>query len=303
MSQISPGRKNSLQYEIDGSARPRRGTRRSPTSSGSAIATSRTRSCIRNPALMGAGRPRGRRTARWPRRGLRGHVPRAVPGDLRRCRATGASRRAPAYADLRGRARRDARRRCRSQRAPASGGWVEVDRSSRPSRQAEVAAMKLGLLTAPFPETPLCEVADWAAGERGSRASRSPAGPWPRARRVATPAPPTSTSPSSPTGRAQRDPAPRSTRTACRSPGSATTRTRCIQIPAAARPAIAPHASSVIEAAASMDVPFFEHVHGRRRVEARRTPNWETALRGLAGDRRRIANDTRREDHASRTAR
>ena len=26
--------------------------------------------------------------------------------------------------------------------------------------------MKLGLLTAPFPDTPLMEVADWAAGER-----------------------------------------------------------------------------------------------------------------------------------------
>ena len=46
ISQISPGRKNSLQYEIDGSRVGRGlGLGDSPTSSGSAIATGRTRSC------------------------------------------------------------------------------------------------------------------------------------------------------------------------------------------------------------------------------------------------------------------
>ena len=45
ISQISPGRKNSLQYEIDGSESALRpGTRSSPTRSGSAIATGPTRS-------------------------------------------------------------------------------------------------------------------------------------------------------------------------------------------------------------------------------------------------------------------
>ena len=36
--------------------------------------------------------------------------------------------------------------------------------------------MKLGFLTAPFPATPLMEVADWAAASRASRSWRSPAG-------------------------------------------------------------------------------------------------------------------------------
>ncbi len=36
--------------------------------------------------------------------------------------------------------------------------------------------MKLGLLTAPFPETPLMDVADWARGQRLRESSRSPAG-------------------------------------------------------------------------------------------------------------------------------
>ena len=48
--------------------------------------------------------------------------------------------------------------------------------------------MKLGLLTAAFPDTPLTEVADWAAGQRLRRCSRSPAGRAPTARRGATPA-------------------------------------------------------------------------------------------------------------------
>ena len=45
ISQISAGRKNSLQYEIDGSDAPRSpGTPSSPTRCGSAIASGRTRS-------------------------------------------------------------------------------------------------------------------------------------------------------------------------------------------------------------------------------------------------------------------
>ena len=43
--------------------------------------------------------------------------------------------------------------------------------------------MKLGLLTAPFPDTPLDEVADWTAAQRLRVASRSPAGRRRRGRR------------------------------------------------------------------------------------------------------------------------
>ena len=46
--------------------------------------------------------------------------------------------------------------------------------------------MKIGLLTAAFPDTPLTEVADWAAAT-ASRCSRSPAGREPTARPGATP--------------------------------------------------------------------------------------------------------------------
>ncbi len=48
--------------------------------------------------------------------------------------------------------------------------------------------MKLGFLTAPFPETPLMEVADWAAAV-DFEVLRSPAGHAPAARPASTPAP------------------------------------------------------------------------------------------------------------------
>ena len=55
--------------------------------------------------------------------------------------------------------------------------------------------MRLGLLTAPFPETPLDEVIELDSRRTASRASRSPAGRGPPARADATPGPATSTSP------------------------------------------------------------------------------------------------------------
>ena len=43
------------------------------------------------------------------------------------------------------------------------GRWVDVVARRRSPCGAEAPPMRLGLLTAPFPETPLDEVADWTA--------------------------------------------------------------------------------------------------------------------------------------------
>ena len=102
-------------------ARRRRspGTRSSPTSSGSAIATGPTRSCIRNPALMGPAGRAAAAPARRPRRGLRRHLRRPLPGHLRGRRRRVARPTARRYRDLRRRPRRDARRRRHRRERPA----------------------------------------------------------------------------------------------------------------------------------------------------------------------------------------
>ena len=58
----------------------RPGTRRRRTTSGSATASGRTRSCCANPGPDGPGRSGGGGPARRPRRGLRRHVRGALPG-------------------------------------------------------------------------------------------------------------------------------------------------------------------------------------------------------------------------------
>ena len=140
-------------------ARRRPGTPRSPTSSGSAIATGRTRSCIRNPALMG---PSGHAPPRacpaatskasaTPSRALSGpSMPPSSPGGRPPAPTY------PTFADghdemLVGDAVAG---------APGEGRWVDVVARHRSPPTSAAATrrprpMKLGLLTAPFPETPL----------------------------------------------------------------------------------------------------------------------------------------------------
>ena len=112
------------------------------------------------------------------------------------------------------------RRRCRVSQVPDLGA------------SQEERTMKLGLLTAAFPDTPLTEVADWAAA---SSFSALEVACWPRgdgaARRYA--ACPTSTWPACPTAR------PRGwwrtwPAAASRSAGSASTPTRCTPTPPSA---------------------------------------------------------------------
>ena len=118
---------------------------------------------IKNPALMG---PAGRAAAALPgrpRRGLRRHVRGPFPGRLRRHRRRPA-RRPARLSDLRRRPRRDARQRRDRRERPARPLGRRRSRAGpggRPPWRHD--PMRLGLLTAPFPETPLMDVVDWTA--------------------------------------------------------------------------------------------------------------------------------------------
>ena len=121
ISQISPGRKNSLQYEIDGSQVAAAWDSESPDASGSAIVTGRTRSLPRDAALMTAA---GQAAAALPAGHVEGFADtfaalfRAVYADV----LNGKMRDNPPYATFARRPRGDARRRrCRSAHAPAQG--------------------------------------------------------------------------------------------------------------------------------------------------------------------------------------
>ena len=173
VSQLSPGRKNSLQYEIDGSASAVAWDSEQPEQLWIGHRDRPNELLLRNPALMNDARRRGRAPARRPRRGLRRHVRRAVHGHLR-------GRRSPAgpsaHAALRRRSRTATTRCSSATRSPRAldRRLGDVVRDAARSRAAGappiepphggLASMKLGFLTAPFPETPLMDVADWAAG-------------------------------------------------------------------------------------------------------------------------------------------
>ena len=163
ISQISAGRKNSLQYEISGSDRLGRlgfGAAR-PDVDRASRATERDPD--QEPGAHGAGRTCRGGAAGWSRRGVRRHLRRPLPGRLRRHRGRTAVRTA-GLSDIRRRSRRDARqRRDRRERAPGSLGGRRA--RSGPGRRDDSGGclMRLGLLTAPFPETPLDEVVDWTA--------------------------------------------------------------------------------------------------------------------------------------------
>ena len=164
ISQISPGRKNSLQYEIDGSEAALAWDSEQPDQLWIGHRDRPNEILIRNPALMG---PAGRAAAALPG----GHVEgfgdtfgahfRAVYADI----AAGRPAVRPPYPTF-----ADGHDEMLVNDAVAEsarlGRWVDVVRDPVPVGAATEEAqtsMRLGLLTAPFPETPLMDVADWTA--------------------------------------------------------------------------------------------------------------------------------------------
>ncbi len=178
VSQLSPGRKNSLHYEIDGTSSAVAWDSEQPEQLWIGHRDRPNELLLRNPALMNA---LGGQAARLPGGHVEGFFDTfgaLVHGHLRGRRRGTAGRRA-ALPDVRGRARRDAgRRRDRRERPhrPPGSTWSAMrsprarppvlrdDPRTRRPRHGGFASMKLGFLTAPFPDTPLMDVADWAAG-------------------------------------------------------------------------------------------------------------------------------------------
>ena len=157
ISQISPGRKNSLVYEIDGSDGAWGWDSEQPDQAWAGHRERPNEILIRNPALMGAA---GQAASSLPAGHVEGFFDtfcahfRAVYADV----VAGAPSSCPSYptfADghdemLVGDA---------IARSAREGRWVEVDRSGTAAtpgpRHLGARPMRLGLLTAPFPETPL----------------------------------------------------------------------------------------------------------------------------------------------------
>ena len=125
---VAAGRKNRLVFEVDGAEGCARVGRRAARG---ALARASRPAERALPPRPGAARPERRgahRLSRWPRRGLRRHVPRALPGGLRGRRGRRRMPAEPDYPDLRRRARGERpRRRDRPSRQP-SERWVEVAR-------------------------------------------------------------------------------------------------------------------------------------------------------------------------------
>ena len=191
---------------------------------------------IRNPALMG---PAGQAAAALPAGHVEGFADtfralfRAIYADV----GDGGPSEQPGLPDLRGRPRRDARERRRGgQRARRTLDRCRPHRErAADGRRRRGVAMRLGFLTAPFPDTPLSEVADWAAAN-GFESLEIAC--WPRstgtARRYAGTSHIDVAEPVR--GAGARRSSTRSRRRAWRSRGSATTRTRCTPTPRCATP-------------------------------------------------------------------
>ena len=163
VSQISAGHKNSLQYEIDGSAGAAAWDSEQPDELWLGHRGRPNESLARDAALM---TPAGRAAAALPAGHVEGFADtfaalfRAVYADV----AAGRMRAEPAVRDVRRRPRGDARRRRdRAERTGAALGRGRARHGPTDQPRPGGGAMRLGFLTAPFPETPLMDVADWAA--------------------------------------------------------------------------------------------------------------------------------------------
>ena len=149
ISQVSAGRKNHASFEVDGSDGALAWNSERHEELWLGHRDRPNEQLFRDPALMSA--PAPRRLSGRPCGGLHGHLqvplPRRLPG-RRGGRDAGRAR----LPDLRGRARGDTALRC--------------DRRVRSERRLDRGdALKLGLLTAAFPDLTLEQVAAWAASE------------------------------------------------------------------------------------------------------------------------------------------
>ena len=135
ISQISPGRKNSLVYEIDGSEGAWAWDSEQPDQAWAGHRERPNEILIRNPALMGAAGQAAVVAAGRTRRGVLRHLLRPLPGRLRGRGGRGALL-LPQLSHVRGRPRRDARRRRdRAERPRGSmdrGGPQRDGRHARP---------------------------------------------------------------------------------------------------------------------------------------------------------------------------
>ena len=118
ISQLSPGRKNSLAYQIDGSSSAVAWDSEQPEQLWIGHRDRPNELLLRNPALMNGAGVAAARLPGGPRGGLRRHLRRRVHRDLRR-RHCGRPIGEPALRHLCGRPRGDARSGTRSSRAPA----------------------------------------------------------------------------------------------------------------------------------------------------------------------------------------
>ena len=163
VSQISAGRKNSLQYEIDGSSASVAWDSEQPDQLWIGHRERPNEILLKNPALMG---PAGRAAAALPGGHVEGFADtfaahfRAVYADI----VVGRPAARPGYPTF-----ADGHDEMLVNDAVAEsarlGRWVDVGPRSRPCwpTRGGPIPMKLGLLTAPFPETPLMDVVDWTA--------------------------------------------------------------------------------------------------------------------------------------------
>ena len=241
------------------------------------------------------------RPARRACRGLRRHVRRPLPGRSTPT-SSPAARPRGRLRHVRRRPRRDARRRRdrreRPRRAAGSTSTARPRRAAAPG--AETHAMRLGFLTAPFPDTPLDGGRRLGGRQRASRCSRSRAGRRPTGptRRYAGTShiDVANLSRRPGAGHPRRDRGAR----ASRSRASASTRTRSIPTRRIATTVIA-HLRHVIDGGREDGRPAREHVHGRRRGEEPGRELGGGAPR-LAGHRRASRRTTAARS-PSRTAR
>ena len=179
------------------------------------------------PGAHGRRRAGRRGAAGRPRRGLRRHLPRPLPRRSTPTSAAAGRRSTPSI-----RPSPTVTTRCwsatPSRRAPATaaGRRSTVPRRHRCASWRTRYRHEARIPDSPAPRHPARRRLPPGPAQTASRASRSPAGRGRRAPRDATPARRTSTSPTCPRRRPPRS-WTRSPRTAWRSPGSATTRTRC----------------------------------------------------------------------------
>ena len=284
ISQISAGRKNSLQWEIDGSDGAVAWDSEQPDQLWLGHRDRPNEILLRNPALMGPpGGPRRRCRAATSRASATRSAPSSGPSTptsrpggpptARRTRPspTATTRCSSTTRSPRARGRPLGRRRSRASRDPAPASR-DVGRRHRRSR-----SMRLGLLTAPFPETPL------DGGRRLDRRERLREHRDRLLAAVDRPDPALRRHRATSTSRTCRRPGARRSSTRSRpraspSPASATTRTRSTPIPAHRDDGHRPPEARDRPPPRRMDVPLVNTFMGGDGAKTQ-DENWEEALR------------------------